>query len=119
MGKYLSSIVDYLNENYSQDSSNYCIFRGAKPEVIKYDEHTVISFWACGAVVCRGSILSFIYEDDGNWFIAEEASEQSFSVGWSSSFRDALQRIEDYVKENGKPVYFEGIEEKVIAYYAI
>lgn len=39
----LRNITEWLNKNYNQDSENYCIFEGAKPEVIRYDDETAIS----------------------------------------------------------------------------
>jgi len=117
----LDAIVDWLNENYNQDSENYNIFIGAKPEIVKYDEHTALSLWSCGAIVCLGSILYFIEEDDGNWFMSEEkhnyGTQSSFSIGWAESFADALKRLVDYVNENGQPVYFSGT--KTICHYQL
>lgn len=108
----LESIVYWLNENYNQDSENYSIFNGAKPEVIRYDKETVISLWACGAIVCIGSLLYFISEDDGNWFIrdfeGDYGLQSTFSIGWAESFSEALKKLIEYTKENGKPVYFSG-----------
>ncbi len=113
----LKSIVNWLNKNYNQDSENYSIFNGAKPEVVRYDENTAISLWACGAIVCIGDIIYFIGEDDGNWFLLETIRndkyedygyQDSFSIGWAKSFYDAMKRLEDYIKENGKTVYFSG-----------
>ena len=110
--EYLKNIVNWLNKNYNQDSENYSIFSGAKSEVVRYDKHTAISLWACGAIICIGSILYFIEEDDGNWFLVEENNDyglqSSFSIGWAKSFSDAMKRLEDYIKENGEPVYFSG-----------
>ena len=115
--KHLKNIVNWLNENYNQDSENYNIFKGAKPEVVRYDEHIAISLWACGAIVCIKTIMYFIEEDDGNWFLSETKRcdtyedygyQDCFSIGWAKSFSDAIKRLEDYVKENGEPVYFSG-----------
>ena len=47
----LKSIVSWLNKKYNQDSDKYSIFEGAKPEVIRFNERTAISLWACGAIV--------------------------------------------------------------------
>ena len=66
----LKSIVSWLNANYNQDSEKYSVFEGSKPEVIRYDDHTAISLWACGAVVCIHATLFFLMEDDGHWFIS-------------------------------------------------
>jgi hypothetical protein len=115
--EYLKNIVNWLNKNYNQNSKNYSIFTGAKPEVIRYDEHIAISLWACGAIVCIKSIMYFIEEDDGNWFLSEAKTSDKyedygyqthFSIGWAKNFHDAMKRLEDYTKENGKPVYFSG-----------
>lgn len=115
--EHLKNIVNWLNKNYNQDSENYSIFSGAKPEVVRYDEHTAISLWACGAIVCISSSLYFIEEDDGNWFLLEAKNEYEdeeygfqnhFSIGWAKSFSEAIKRLENYINENGKPVYFSG-----------
>ena len=108
----LESIVYWLNENYNQDSENYSIFNGAKPEVIRYNKEIAISLWACGAIVCIGSLLYFISEDDGNWFIRDSEGDyglqSTFSIGWAESFTEAIKRLENYINKNGKPVYFSG-----------
>ena len=107
----LESIVYWLNENYNQESDKYSIINGAKPEVVRYDKETVISLWACGAIVCIGSLLYFI-SDDGNWFIRDSEGDyglqSTFSIGWAESFSEALKKLIEYTKENGKPVYFSG-----------
>jgi hypothetical protein len=119
----LENIVNWLNKNYNQDSENYSIFGGAKPEVIRYDEHTAISLWACGAIVCIESIMYFIGENDGHWFLLESDNykdygcQESFSIGWAKSFSDAMRNLEDYTKENGNPVYFSGT--KIICHYTL
>jgi hypothetical protein len=64
----LYQIVEWLDRNYNQDSENYDIFFGAKPSVIRFDDDTAVSLWPCGAVVCIGSLLYFIEEDDAIGF---------------------------------------------------
>ena len=113
----LRNIVGWLDEQYNQHSENYDIFTGAKPGVVRYDEHTAISFWACGAIVCIGSILYFIKEDDGNWFLSDSASQSSFSIGWAKSFSKALELLIEYTKENGKPVYYSGTD--IVCHYSL
>ena len=118
----LNNIIEWLNKNYCQDSENYNIFTGAKPEVIKYDEHTAISLWGCGAIVCIGSILYFIQEDDGNWFTHNEERgriglQTSFSIGWAESFSKALNDLVEYTKEHGEPVYYSGTD--IICHYTL
>ena len=109
----LNEIVGWLNKNYNQDSENYNIFVGAKREVIRYDEHTAISFWGCGAIVCIGSILYFIGEDDGHWYLIDAGHgvvglQSHFSVFWADGFADAMKSLVKYTEENGKPIYFSG-----------
>lgn len=118
----LEDIIDWLNENYNQESENYCIFNGAKPEVIKYSEHIAISFWACGAIVCIGSILYFLQEDDGNWFTHNDECgiigfQSCFSIGWAESFSKALNNLVEYTKEHGKPVYYSGTN--ILCHYTL
>ena len=125
--EHLKSIVNWLNKNYNQDSENYSIFNGAKPEVIRYDEHTAISLWACGAIVCYtqddGTLLYFIEEDDGYWWIRGKdkhgnfAYQTEFSIGWAKSFANALTMLAEYTKENGTPVYYGGT--KTICYHKL
>jgi hypothetical protein len=115
----LRNVVDYLNSHYNQDSEDYCIIRGARPDTFKCGEHVAVSLWVCGAIVCIGDILYFIQEDDGYWFLDEsgEAVQDNFSIGWAKSFIEALERLMDFVKENGEPVYFSGIEKKIVCHY--
>ena len=120
----LDQVVDYLNDHYNQDSDNYSFIHGAKPEIVRYSEHVAISTWACGAIVCIGSILYFLDEDDGNWFIIDDGDrrtglQNSFSIGWIDSFTDALLRLKKYTEENGTPVYYEGVEPKTICHYTL
>jgi len=120
----LNTITAWLNENYNQDSENYNIFSGAKPEVIRFDEETAISIWSCGAIVCIRCGLYFIEEDDGYWWYntindpyEEIGCQTSFSIGLAKSFSDALINLNEYVEKNGKPVYYSGTE--VICHYEL
>ena len=112
----LNKIVDYLNEHYNQDScDNY-------DNIIRFDEDTAISLWACGAIVCIEDILYFITEDDGSWWINQEESDNiamqdAFSIGWINNFTEALTKLADYVNEYGFPVYFPDTE--VICHYSL
>ena len=115
----LNQIVSYLNDHYNQDSENYSIFQGAKPDVFKYSDHIAISLWACGAIVCIESIMYFLQEDDGNWFVIDDGMQSSFSVSWIDSFTNALQRLKKYTEENGTPVYYSGLESKIICHYTL
>lgn len=124
--EHLKNIVNWLNKNYNQDSKNYSIFNGAKPEVIRYDEHTAISLWACGAIVCIKSIMYFIGEDDGNWFLSEAKRsgkyedygyQDQFSIGWAKSFYNAMKKLEDYINKNGERVYYSGTN--IICHYTL
>ena len=110
----LEEVMDWLNDEYCQDSPKYSIIDGPKSEVIRYDEETAISLWACGAIVCVGGQIYFIEEDDGFWFTKDTeynyALQSSFSIGWVDSYTKALKRLNKYVKENGSPVYYSGTD---------
>lgn len=113
----LNEVIGYLNRNYYQDSENYDIFNGAKPDVFLYNKNTAVALWSCGAIVCIGSLLYFIGEDDGNWFLTHNGMQNTFSIGWSESFRNAMQRLEEFVKEHGHPVCFSGTD--TICHYSL
>ena len=122
----LEEIVHYMDNNFSQhsDNDNYSFIHGSKPMVFKYSDHVAISTWACGAIVCIGSIMYFLSEDDGDWFLVDDndrryGMQDSFSIGWVDSFTDALLRLKKYTEENGTPVYFSGIEPKTICHYTL
>ena len=126
MKEELNSIVNWLNENYNQDSENYRIFNGAKPGVIEYNEHCAISLWACGAIVCIYDQIHFIQEDDGYWWFNDEekdsgrwAYQDGFSIAWADSFANAMTELKKYVWEHGKPVYFSGLPQKVVCHYCL
>lgn len=126
MKEILKAIVDWLNENYNQHSENYNIFFGSKPGIIEYDDHTAISPWACGAIVCIYDQLYFLGEDDGNWFISEDDArygnygyQTGFSIAWAESFSNALIELKKYVWEHGKPIYFSGLSEKIVCHYQL
>ena len=117
MKQKLTKIVEYLNSRFNQQSKEYSIFSGANPQIIRYDKETAISLWACGAIICIGSILYFISEDDGNWFVRGETDYDSglqgrFSIGLADSFVRALENLSKYVEKNGVPVRYQlGVDE--------
>ena len=115
----LSGILDYLNANYYQDSDNYNLIDGARPIVFRYDEHSAVSLWACGAIVCIEHIMYFIQEDDGCWFVSSngKAVQDCFSLGWSDSFINAMKKLQEYVRDNGTPVYYPNTED--ICHYTL
>lgn len=122
----LKELVDYLNKNYNQDSDNYSIFLGSKPGVIEYNDHIAISPWACGAIVCIYDQMFFISEDDGCWWVNNEEREfgrfgyqDSFSIAWAESFINAISDLKKYVWEHGHPVYFSGLDKKIICHYRL
>lgn len=123
----LKNIVSYMNERFNQDTDEYDFFMGSKPMVIRYDDETAISTWACGAVICIGSAMFFISEDDGFWYLHESVntdridpdgtysdwavhygSQDSISIAWVESLSNAMIELKKYVDENGYPVYFSG-----------
>ena len=71
--------------------------------------------------------MYFIGEDDGDWFVGEGVYKgyqnygflDSFSIGWANSFADAMTRLYEYVKANGEPVYYSGLEKKIICHYRL
>ena len=120
----IQGILDYLNKNYNQNSPNYSIFCGAKPEVIKLDDTTAVSFWGCGVIVCDGDQLYFIKEDDGYWFTSsnntvsrKDCTQSSFSIAWGRGFADAMNKLCEYVEKNGEAVYFSGTD--IVCHYKL
>ena len=121
----IQGILDYLNKNYNQNSPNYSIFCGAKPEVIRLDDTTVVSFWGCGAIVCDGDQLYFIQEDDGYWYTSSnnntvsrnDCTQSSFSIAWGRGFANAMNNLCEYVEKNGEPVYFSGTD--IVCHYKL
>ena len=120
----LKNVVDWLNENYNQDSDNYSIFCGSKPGVVEINDHTAISLWGCGAIVCIYDQLYFIQEDDGYWWFNDEEKEYGryayqdrFSIAWAEGFAKAMTDLKKYVWEHGTPIYFSGTE--VVCHYRL
>lgn len=120
----LKQIADWLESRFNQETitvDQYVIQPNV--EVLKYDEHTAISLWECGAIVCIGSILYFVGEDDGNWFVCNDDDfvgfQSAFCIGWTSSFIAALERLEKYVNDHGTPIYWSGNPEKGICHYKL
>lgn len=120
----LNQIANWLESKFNQETitvDQYVIQPNV--EVLKYDEHTAISLWECGAIVCIGSILYFVGEDDGNWFVHNDNDfvgfQSAFCIGWTSSFIAALERLEKYVNNHGTPVYWSDNPEKGICYYKL
>ena len=105
----LDEVVEYLNDNFNQQSGKWNIDSGAeKNGVIRYNDNVAISFWGCGAIVCVNDTMYFISEDDANWFIS---TSDTLSTGWIESFAGALTRLQDYLKVNGTPIYYNGTNE--------
>ena len=96
-----------------------------KPCIVRYDEHTAVAFWACGAVVCIGSMLYFIEGGDGIWVVNERKTKvgtvisgmlPGFTVMLAGKLSEALTMMEKYVRENGR--YVEE-SERTIAHYTL
>ena len=121
----IQGILDYLNKNYNQQSPNYSIFCGAKPEAIRLADTTAVSFWGCGAIVCDGDQLYFIKEDDGYWYTSSnnntvsrnDCTQTSFSIAWGRGFANAMNNLCEYVEKNGVPVYFSGTD--IVCHYKL
>ena len=126
--KKLNEVERWLNENYSQQNENgYDIVEESweNPCIVRYDEHTAVAFWTCGAVVCIGSMLYFIEGDDGIWVVNERKTKvgsvisgmlPGFTVMYAGKLSEALTMMEKYVRENGKYV---GESERTIAHYTL
>ena len=126
--KKLDEVARWLNENYSQQNElafDLVVGSWEKPCIVRYDEHTAVAFWACGAVVCIGSMLYFIEGDDGIWVVNERKTKigtvisgmlPGFAVMYAGKLSEALTMMEKYVRENGK--YVEE-SERTIAHYTL
>lgn len=90
----LNSIVKYLNENTI-----------SRREVIRYCNNVVISTWDNIAFVYIDGLIYTIYEG-GKWFIG--TYNEPFAAAWLESHIKALTRLQDYLKVNGTPIYYEG-----------
>lgn len=99
----IEQILDYLNTRYNQHT---VWVEGNKiPNIEKYDNRTIISYWECGCIVVIGRISYFIEQDDLYWF--QTKYNLSFDASLLKSFGDAVIRLSKYLEENGTPYYFE------------
>jgi hypothetical protein len=126
--KKIDEVARWLNENYSQQNEfnfDTVVESWEKPCIVRYDEHTAVACWSCGAVVCIGSMLYFIWGDDGIWVVNKmETKTETVITGMLSGFTvmlagklsEALTMMEKYVRENGK--YVEETE-RTIAHYTL
>ena len=126
--KKLDEVARWLNENYSQQNElafDIVVSSWKNPCIVRYDEHTAVAFWTCGAVVCIGGMLYFIEGDNGIWVVNERKTEigtvisgmlPGFTVMLAGKLSEALTMMEKYVMENGK--YVEE-SERTIAHYTL
>lgn len=126
--KKLNEVAKWLNENYSQQNElnfDTVVESWEKPYIVRYDEHTAVAFWSCGAVVCIGSMLYFIWGDDGIWVVNKMETKagtviagmlSGFTVMLAGKLSEALTMMEKYVRENGR--YVEETE-RTIAHYTL
>ena len=126
--KKLNEVERWLNENYSQQNElgyDTVVRAWKNPCIVRYDEHTAVAFWTCGAVVCIGSMLYFIEGDDGIWVVNERKTKvgsvisgmlPGFTVMYAGKLSEALTMMEKYVRENGR--YVEE-SERTIAHYTL
>ena len=110
--KKLNEVERWLNENYSQQNElGYDTVEESweKPCIVRYDEHTAVAFWTCGAVVCIGHKLYFIEGDDGIWIVNERKTKigtvisgmlPGFTVMLAGKLSEALTMMEKYVEES-------------------
>ena len=126
--KKLNEVERWLNENYSQQNElgyDFVEESWENPCIVRYDEHTAVAFWTCGAVVCIGDMLYFIEGDDGVWVVNEKKTKvgtvipgmlSGFTVMLAGKLSETLTMMEKYVRENGK--YVEE-SERTIAHYTL
>ena len=126
--KKLNEVEKWLNENYSQQNElgyDFVEESWENPCIVRYDEHTAVAFWTCGAVVCIGGMLYFIEGDDGIWVVNERKTKigtvisgmlPGFTVMYAGKLSEALTMMEKYVRENGR--YVEE-SERTIAHYTL
>ena len=119
--KKLNEVERWLNENYSQQNElgyDFVEESWENPCIVRYDEHTAVAFWTCGAVVCIGSMLYFIEGDDGIWVVNERKTKigtvisgmlPGFTVMLAGKLSEALTMMEKYVEES----------ERTIAHYTL
>ena len=126
--KKLDEVAKWLNENYSQQNESgfdTVVKSWQNPCIVRYDEHTAVAFWSCGAVVCIESMLYFIWGDDGIWVVNKMETKagtviagmlSGFTVMLAGKLSEALTMMEKYVRENGR--YVEETE-RTIAHYTL
>ncbi len=126
--KKLDEVAKWLNENYSQQNESgfdTVVRSWQNPCIVRYDEHTAVAFWSCGAVVCIESMLYFIWGDDGIWVVNKMETKagtviagmlSGFTVMLAGKLSEALTMMEKYVRENGR--YVEETE-RTIAHYTL
>jgi hypothetical protein len=123
----LINVAEYLNDNYGPDESHP---KGVI--VYPYTDKVVFTCWECGAIVYINGGIYYISEDDGYWWVNKSTfqdgnwSREAFgyntsgiSIGWAKDIAEALIRLNQYIEENGTPVYYVGIEPKRICHYVL
>lgn len=126
--KKLDEVAKWLNDNYSQQNElNFYTVEESwqNPCILRYDEHTAVALWSCGAVVCIGSMLYFIWGDDGIWVVNKMKTKvgtvipgmlSGFTVMLAGKLSEALTMMEKYVRDNGR--YVEETE-RTMAHYTL
>ena len=124
----LEGVAEYLNDNYGPDESH-------PKGVIEYPyaDKVVFTCWECGAIVYISGGIYYISEDDGYWWVNKatfqiegNCTREEFgyktsgtSIGWAKDIAEALIRLNQYVEQNGTPVYYVGIEPPRICHYIL
>lgn len=123
----LEGVAEYLNYNYGPDESH--------PKGViayPYTDKVVFTCWACGAIVYISGGIYYISEDDGYWWVNKSTfqdgnwTREEFgyktsgtSIGWAKDIAEAFIRLNQYIEENGTPVYYSGIEPPIICHYVL
>ena len=91
-------------------------------DIHRYEIFTEDITWTEAYEKCRqmGGYLARIDTEEENDHICRHVGFQSeFSIGWAKGFREAIERLEEYAEKNGQPVYFSGLEEKILCHYTL
>lgn len=85
----IDTIISYLNDKINQESEILWMKDDGLLPFIRYDKDIVIVLWYCGAFVIINDIIHFISEDDGYWFLSNDAC---FHTDYISYYIEGLNK---------------------------
>lgn len=85
----IDTIISYLNDKINQESEILWMKDDGLLPFIRYDKDIVIVLWYCGAFVIINDIIHFISEDDGYWFLSNDAC---FHTNYISYYIEGLNK---------------------------